>query len=152
MTRTLPAIVCVLALVTGAAFAADLPNPTTTPGIVLTVDLAKICRPGYPATVRPPAAYTNRLKRQQLASSADKNPRHFEEDHLVSLELGGDPRDPRNLWPQSRVSSPWNAAAKDRIENWLHRAVCARRLPLATAQAQIAKDWIAAYRQYLGQP
>ncbi len=31
---------------------------------------------------------------------ADRNPAHYQEDHLVPLELGGAPRDPRNLWPQ----------------------------------------------------
>src|SRR5216683_2609243 len=30
----------------------------------------------------------------------NKTPAHYEEDHLVSLELGGHPRDPRNLWPE----------------------------------------------------
>jgi len=29
----------------------------------------------------------------------DKAPSHYEEDHLISLELGGNPRDPKNLWP-----------------------------------------------------
>jgi hypothetical protein len=28
------------------------------------------------------------------------NPKDYEEDHLISLELGGAPRDPKNLWPQ----------------------------------------------------
>jgi hypothetical protein len=25
---------------------------------------------------------------------------HYEEDHFISLELGGHPRDPKNLWPE----------------------------------------------------
>lgn len=151
MIRLALAIVCGMYFVTGC-LAADLPNPTDTPGAVLTTDTVAICTPGYPQTVRPSASYTNKLKRQQLASSDDKNPRHFEEDHLISLELGGDPRSPLNLWPQSRIARPWSAAAKDRLENRLHREVCAGRLPLATAQAEIALDWIKVYRQYFGEP
>jgi hypothetical protein len=52
--------------------------------------------------IRPPVSYTNHLKTQQLAAShaVDKTPAHYEEDHLVSLELGGHRRDPRNLWPE----------------------------------------------------
>jgi len=28
------------------------------------------------------------------------NPACYEEDHLISLENGGDPKDPKNLWPE----------------------------------------------------
>ena len=43
--------------------------------------------------------------------------RRFQEDHLVSLELGGKPTDARNLWPE-----PYPRAAEvDRIENQLNR-------------------------------
>ena len=62
-----------------------------------------ICNPNWSTrTIRPPASYTNNLKRQQLAASKskDKNPSHYEEDHFISLELGGHPRDPKNLWPE----------------------------------------------------
>jgi len=39
-----------------------------------------------------------------------------EEDHLIPLELGGDPRDLRNLWPELGASPNPNA----RYENELH--------------------------------
>jgi hypothetical protein len=44
-------------------------------------------------------SYTNSLKTKQLAAAhaTDKTLAHYEEDHFVSLELGGRPRDPRNL-------------------------------------------------------
>jgi hypothetical protein len=54
----------------------------------------------------------------------------YQEDHLISLELGGDPDDPRNLWPQPR---PW-ADRVDTTENELNDAVCSGRLGLAAAQ------------------
>jgi hypothetical protein len=61
-----------------------------------------ICKSGWTATIRPPVSYTNNLKRQQLADPKrkDKMPSHYEEDHFISLELGGHPRDPKNLWPE----------------------------------------------------
>lgn len=150
MTRTFA--ILALLLLAGTAQAADLPNPDITPGKVLTTDTAKICKPGYPKTVRPPASYTNRLKAKQLGMALhDKRLKLYEEDHLVSLELGGDPRDPLNLWPEA-YSGTWGAKVKDRVENYLHAEVCAGRLPLATAQQEIATNWIEAYRRYLGEP
>jgi hypothetical protein len=54
----------------------------------------------------------------------------FQEDHLISLELGGHPTDPRNLWPE-----PYPRAAHvDMIENDLNAQVCSGSLSLAQAQ------------------
>ena len=121
-----------------------LPDRHCTPGVTDALVTqsnigATICLSGYSKSVRPSATYTNKLKRQQIAEYryADKNPRHYEEDHLISLELGGDPRDPRNLWPE-RGASP---NPKDRIENQLHREVCAYQITLADAQHLIQTDW-----------
>ena len=71
-------------------------------------------------------------------------------DHLVPLELGGS-NDFTNLWPQSEHATGLDAATKDRLENRLHALVCAGELPIAEAQHEIAADWIAAYRRYVGQ-
>jgi hypothetical protein len=60
--------------------------------------------------------------------------------HLVSLELGGGPDDPRNLWPEPHPSPN----PKDKIENDLHRAVCSHRITLAAARTAIASDWTTA--------
>src|SRR5207244_13556126 len=54
----------------------------------------------------------------------------YQEDHLISLELGGHPTDPRNLWPE-----PYPRASEvDSIENDLNARVCARELSLDDAQ------------------
>jgi hypothetical protein len=42
----------------------------------------------------------------------------------------------------------WNARVKDELEGLLPRLVCAGTLPLATAQRDMATDWIAAYKKY----
>jgi hypothetical protein len=57
-------------------------------------------------------------------------PHDYQEDHLISLELGGHPTDPRNLWPE-----PYPRARDvDRIENELNAQVCSGKLTLADAQ------------------
>ena len=81
--------------------------------------------------MRPPVEYTNRLKEQQLAAyGLHGQLSGFQEDHLISLELGGDPVDPRNLWPEPYP----RASAVDRVENQLHAAVCSGALTLVEAQ------------------
>jgi hypothetical protein len=46
------------------------------------------------------------------------------------------------------TDSTWNAHVKDVMEEHLHKMVCAGKLDLATAQRDIATDWIAAYKRY----
>jgi hypothetical protein len=92
---------------------------------------ATICRRGWTKTIRPPVDYTNALKlRQLLRYGLHGPPSAFQEDHLISLELGGHPTDPRNLWPEPYP----RASAVDRIENDLNHRVCAGSLTLAEAQ------------------
>ena len=112
-----------------------------------------ICVTGYTATIRPPSSYTTQLKIQQLHSGyavgGDMNASDYEEDHLISLELGGAPSDPRNLWPEYYNSSI-GARVKDKVENALHRLVCSGVIKLKTAQHLIATDWRGAYQKFIG--
>jgi hypothetical protein len=90
-----------------------------------------ICKRGWTATVRPPTSYTSALKLRQMAAyGVTGRPGDYQEDHLISLELGGDPIDPRNLWPEPYP----RAAAVDQIENDLNDRVCSGELSLAEAQ------------------
>jgi hypothetical protein len=113
---------------------------------------ATICKPGWTQTVRPPTAYTSAVKLAQIVeyAYADRDPRNYQEDHLVPLELGGAPRDPRNLWPQPNdVTLPdgtvVSSGEKDDLEDYLNTRVCAGTMPLDDAQRSIAGDWIAAW-------
>jgi len=110
-----------------------------------------ICLSGYTATVRPTSAYTTSLKISQLHGSysryADIKTGDFEEDHLISLEIGGSPSNPKNLWPEPYEGS-YSASLKDQLENKLHSLVCSGALPLNTAQGAISTNWIAAYATY----
>jgi hypothetical protein len=83
-----------------------------------------------------PASYTSSLKLRQMRLYHESGPPSaYEEDHLIPLELGGAPRDPRNLWPEPRP----RANTVDQIENALHRQVCKRLITLAAARRQISR-------------
>ena len=102
-------------------------NPDVTQATIA----ATICRHGWTKTVRPPVSYTNELKAKGLLAYRLRGPPSaYQEDHLISLELGGDPVDPRNLWPEPYP----RAAAVDAIENELNHKVCSGELTLADAQ------------------
>jgi hypothetical protein len=137
---------------------AQLPDPALTPGalnpaVAQDTIASTICARGWTRTIRPSQSYTQALKRQGIAAYgyADKDPRDYQEDHLIPLELGGDAADPHNLWPQLRFTSDgWNAEAKDRLERRLHALVCRGMVPLAVSQRAIAIDWVGTYRRYVG--
>ena len=115
-------------------------DPVRTPG-VLNPDVTQanirstICRHGWTDTVRPPTSYTNALKAKQMRRYGETGSlSDYQEDHLISLELGGNPTDPRNLWPETYP----RAADVDRIENELNDQVCSGELTLAEAQQREA--------------
>ncbi len=120
-------------------------------------------------TVRPSTSYTNRLKQLELgAGGTIKGPSgrsytvmgehlpgtiaDYELDHLISLQLGGNPEDPANLWMEPRerkgthLASPGvGAESKDVVEGRLHREVCKTgQLVLPQAQQEIATNWMTA--------
>lgn len=147
-------ILLVVALISANVFAADLPNPVITPGVVnpnVTQSNINetICKSGWTKTIRPPVSYTNKLKIQQMKElGLTGSPKDYEEDHHISLELGGHPTDPKNLWPEA-WDGEWGAHKKDVIETRLKRMVCIGAISLEDAQTAIATDWIAAYKQYV---
>ena len=101
-----------------------------------------ICVPGWSATVRPPTAYTNAVKRRLLkqAGLPLSSARLYELDHPVPLSIGGAPRDTKNLRLQL-WEGPDGAKAKDVLEVAMHRAVCKRRVNLEAARECMAGDW-----------
>jgi hypothetical protein len=94
---------------------------------------ATICVRGWTKTIRPPTSYTNELKRKQMREyGVGGELGDFQEDHLISLSLGGHPTDPRNLWPQ-----PYPRASQvDAIEIDLNDQVCSGKLSLDEAQRE----------------
>jgi hypothetical protein len=153
----------VLSLVAAGAAAAVptasiKPNSAVTPGAlnpaVTQANIkANVCKANWTTTVRPTVTYTNKLKATQLATTYKSfvaiygaAAANYEEDHLISLQLGGSPTDPKNLWPEPYVGD--NAHKKDVVETALKRLICSGGITLADAQKAIATDWITAYNKY----
>lgn len=144
-----------LAACVGAAAAGDLPSPRITPGAV-NPDVNQgninqtVCVKGFTKTIRPPAYYTNNLKKDQIYQYqySDRNPRNYEEDHLIALSIGGHPTDPKNLWPQPR-NSEWGADQKDVLEFVLYKMVCNGEIRLVPAQQAMGDNWIEAYKRFV---
>ena len=130
------------------SWAGDLPDPVLTPGAIRAVTMAQVCIKGSSGKAR---NVPNSVKRQVYKAYGIVNaaPGEYEVDHLISLELGGS-NDIKNLWPQSYITTPWNAHLKDKLETRLHALVCRGMLTLEEAQKAISSNWIAAYQKYFG--
>jgi hypothetical protein len=130
------------------------PDPARTPGalnpaVTQATIGSTVCVSGWTDTIRPPTSYTNALKVKQIAEYGytDKAVASYEEDHLISLQLGGNPTDPRNLWPEPyTISLPdarsVGARVKDVFETKLKKQVCAGTITLAQAQTEIGIHWV----------
>jgi hypothetical protein len=123
-----------------ATLSLDRASWTLTPGVAnAEVSQASIrstiCVSGWTRSIRPPSSYTSSLKLEQMrAYRRTGSPSDYEEDHLISLELGGDPTDPRNLWPEPRS----RAEDVDKVEDELRADICSGRRTLADAQRRIS--------------
>lgn len=126
------------------------PLSAVTPGAVLAgCTLQDLRTPGYAHQARPPASFTNAIKRRQLRSdyAAQGSSQCVEEDHLVPIGWCGDPQSGANLWPQlrERCGAPPEASAerKDDCE-WKGQQLLKRgKLQLSDAQHGVAQDWVA---------
>lgn len=123
-----------------------LPDPKCTPGAInpkVTQDNLKdtICKSGFTKTVRPPASVTDKIKKKvMLEYGFTDSPRNYELDHLIPLEVGGAPKDVKNLWPEPSYTKI-NFHDKDKLENYLHKQVCSGKISLTDAQNEIATNW-----------
>jgi hypothetical protein len=140
----------------GAEDGDPIPDPRCTPGAVnpqvTQADIGStICLSGWTATVRPPESVTGPEKAGSALAYGYTGPFSTGEyDHLIPLELGGDPNATANLWvePNEDPTATSTHNAKDDLEGRLRDLVCAGSLTLADAQAAIATDWVAAARRY----
>ena len=145
---------CALVLIAGvvlfsnrnsAARPVVVPNPNITPGAAILAKSSDLCREVEPNNKDVPVA----LKRQVFAEYglAHVETRAYEVDYLITPALGG-ADDIHNLWPHSNTNTEWNAKVKDALENQLRAMVCDGQLDLATAQRELATNWIDAYKKY----
>lgn len=124
---------------------AAVPKPQLTPGATVPVTKQQVCGSG--SFTRGPMVPAS-LQQQVFQMYGITNPRPdaYEIDYLITPDLGG-AASIRNLWPQP-YDTAWNARVKDQLEERLHAMVCDGEIDLATAQHDLAADWISAYEKY----
>lgn len=122
-----------------------VPNPALTPGAAVLFSNSQVCGQ---AGVKNKLVSVS-LQRRVFAEYGIRAgaPEAYEVDYLITPALGG-ADDIRNLWPESRRATVWNAQVKDALEDHLRDLVCEGQLDLATAQREIAGNWIEAYKKY----
>lgn len=125
--------------------AGTLPLAHLTPGATVDIGLDSLCAGRVPAP--PPIHDRVRDEVVRQYRMAHIPAEAYELDYLITPELGG-AAVAENLWPEPYEGLRWNALVKDHLERLLPRLVCAGELDLRTAQADIARDWVAAYRKY----
>jgi hypothetical protein len=111
-----------------------------------------VCRPGgYTATVRPPEAMTQAVKRKLMAAYGIPwtQASRYELDHLVEENAGG-ASDSRNLWVQPNVflngttGSAFVHNDKDQVEAYTFHALCTGKIGLVALQQAMATNWTTA--------
>ena len=122
-----------------------VPDPKLTPGATLLLGAQEVCRASGVKNKAVPVALQREVFEAYGISRAE--PRYYEVDYLITPALGG-ADDIHNLWPQSYSNTVWNAHVKDELEDHLRKLVCEGKLDLATAQREIAENWIGAYKKY----
>ena len=154
----LPAWIQALALPALAFAPANMegPDPKLAPGKVSTRvkqgNISEtICNPRWIAKAKPTAKSSEALMKKQLKAWGydDRDVTHYVEDHVIPVEVGGHPTDAKNQWPQS-VGDKWNAATKDKLEEYVNREVCSGRMTLKEGQSVFQKGWVDVFHVYCG--
>ena len=117
----------------------EMPDPTLTPGVVASIDAGEVCGRGSLTYSQAHRQTTREMKLEVIHAYGLTPPFRGEIDHRIPLCLGG-ADDVRNLWPQRDFQ------AKDRLETFACREVCAGRVSITEAQGWFLGDW----RQQLG--
>ena len=121
-------------------------DPAINPAVTQETIGETICAPGYAAKVRPPWYILARFKFKLLTQRGEswRDARKYQLDHIISLCLGGAPRDLSNLQLQT-----WEEAKeKDHVKIQACRCVSNGMVTLAEAQRDLATDWRAAFQKY----
>lgn len=143
------------------------PDPSLTPGETRPLSVSKICSIKWGTDARHVtqsmkdeviAAYNFDVKACPLTKFNGSKVQRVEIDHLISRELGG-ADSVKNLWPEcyeqveaDKSQQDDGAHKKDRLENELHKRLCANPSAalLKRYQKGIATDWIALYQEVFG--
>jgi hypothetical protein len=116
------------------------PDKECTPGAIFKeVTKEQICTPGYSQNVRNVSKNIKNKVYEEYDIYSHKTG-EYEVDHFIPLELGGS-NDIANLFPEAAEPKP-GFHEKDKVENYLHRQVCAGMITLEQAQIEIVTDWV----------
>ncbi len=116
-----------------------LPDPKLTPGAVRSIEPEVYCHQRTSTVRHTSSALKDSVYKAFKVGSLKKHPKG-EIDHLVPLELGGaDVKE--NLWFQPAPEF----YAKDSVENWARKQVCAGLLNGVYVQALFKTDWTHLY-------
>jgi hypothetical protein len=115
------------------------PNPSLTPGAVLTTDASAICTSGYASSVRDVSTATKEQVYAEYGVSYPQPLGAYEVDHFIPLEIGGS-NDITSLWLEPASPTP-GFHQKDQFENFEHGQVCNGTISAAEAQSRMATDW-----------
>jgi anti-sigma factor RsiW len=123
-----------------------LPDARLTPGAVRLLSRQQVCVVVMEDEGRTvPAELARRVFAQYRIENP--KPRAYEVDYLISPALGGTTA-LENLWPVPYAEGVWTSRVKDALEDYLRSQVCEGKLDLATAQQELATNWIAAYQKH----
>ena len=142
------AIGAIAVLSVSSVSAHDLkPKRHLTPGETRPISILKACRNPEAEVVT--GNIPDEMRREVFSAYGIRaHWNDFEVDYLITPDLGG-AQSLRNMWPQP-YSARWSAREKNKLEQRLHDLVCGGKVDLATAQHDIAADWIVAYKKYVG--
>jgi hypothetical protein len=119
------------------SFVAGLALVGVSLGVVWGDERDQLCRPGYATSVRPSLEVSQRLKLALCSQHHIADCHHgWILDHIIPLELGGDPVADSNLQLQTFAA----AHAKDLVENETRRQYCAGKITLEQAQSRFHRD------------
>ena len=124
-------------------------QPTGDPGQYRFNDLSKRVRIEHPASREHHHA---EKEASTLAYGYTGSFQTAEYDHLIPLELGGDPNDSLNLWvePNDMPGATTTSNSKDVLENHLNYLVCSGQISLFAAQVEISYNWVNTCRTFVG--
>ena len=145
VAATLAGVIAILWIGTSSKELHAVPRSDLTPGAVRSREASDICNAELGSNAQVLPAVQRQVFTEYGMPEAET--RSYEVDYLITPALGGSD-DISNLWPQPYAGSPWNAYVKDALEDHLRGMVCSGQLDLATAQREIAVNWIAAYKKY----
>ncbi|MFZ0089985.1 MAG: hypothetical protein WAL63_10785 [Solirubrobacteraceae bacterium] len=121
-------------------------DPRCTPGALNRAALAHprktICRRRYLAKLEAPEAGLRRLKIAMMITYGSAGaPSTYVLGHVVPVQDGGSPADPKNVWPILRYG--WGGALTQAVvANAVHALICAGTVTVRHAAQILEGDWL----------